>query len=103
MDGWLGGLYARSVVPPRVFPYISFSEEGKQGFKVRCLCKSPQKDHRVVVVLRADILLGYASLIKTSGRGKQQRAAAFGLKEAAQILEIESMVVRAAVSWSPCR
>lgn len=35
MDGWLGGLYARSVVPPGVFPYISFSEEGKQGFKVR--------------------------------------------------------------------
>lgn len=57
----------------------------------------------MVVVLRADILLDYASLIKTSGRGKQQRAAAFGLKEAARILEIESMVVRAAVSWSPCR
>lgn len=26
-----------------------------------------------------------------------------GLKEAARILEIESTVVRAAVSWSPCR
>lgn len=33
--GWMGGLYARSVRgSPRVFPYISFSGEGKQGFGV---------------------------------------------------------------------